>query len=126
MKTQLEFVEAFQWKMQHVMNCRPGQISTKQLLDRHHLMTEELQEYLQAGDSGDLGETLDALVDMQYLLLGTVIAHGFQEVFEEAFRRVHLANMAKEPGINARRKLLNQDAVKPSGWEPADLEDLVE
>ena len=112
-------------KMEISYAQRPTAISTKQLIDRHHLLAEELSEYLQAGDSGNVAEILDALVDLQYLLFGAVRLHGFQDIFETAFSRVHAANMGKEPGVNSKRKLVSSDVVKPSTWAPADLDDLV-
>jgi predicted HAD superfamily Cof-like phosphohydrolase len=126
MKAQLDMVGSFLY-MKDLLTPgdSPQAISTKQLIDRHHLMTEELSEYLQAGDSGDLELILDALVDLQYLLFGTVLAHGMQDVFTEAFRRVHIANLGKKPGVQSTRKLLSTDVIKPKGWEPATFEDLV-
>ena len=126
MRTELEYVETFLWDKQlGIPGSVPQSISTKALIDRHHLLTEELSEYLQAGDSGNLVKILDALVDLQYLLLGTVVLHGMQGIFPEAFRRVHIANMNKLPGTNSKRILLSTDVIKPPEWTPAKLEDLV-
>ena len=125
MNQHLDQVRQFLEAMEMPYAKRPAILSHKLCIDRHHLMLEELQEYLQATTSDSLYETLDALVDLQYLLLGTVLTHGLQDVFEEAFNRVHDANMQKEPGQNSRRRLMNTDAVKPIGWKPANLGDLV-
>ena len=121
-------VRKFARKMGFLVGATPRNLQAKDYIDRHHLMTEELSEYLLACASDDLPEILDALVDLQYLLLGTAIAHGLdqQNIFEKAFIRVHLANMKKTPGVNAKRELLSSDAVKPPGWKPADVASILE
>jgi predicted HAD superfamily Cof-like phosphohydrolase len=124
-KRALELVGLFQQKLGLEAASEPSPISTKQLIDRHHLLTEELSEYLQAGDSGNVAEILDALCDLQYLLLGTVRLHGLEQIFPAAFLRVHKANMEKTPGVNSKRKLVSSDVVKPDGWHPADFSDLL-
>lgn len=43
----------------------------------------------------DLVEQFDALLDLQYVLSGTVIENGFGEIFDEGFDEVHISNMSK-------------------------------
>lgn len=113
---------------------------------RHKFMMEELVEYrashiaaeqerLRAPSARDaanyayhLESQLDALVDLVYVALGTAYLHGWSEEFEEAWRRVHAANMSK---VRATRKEDSKrgstfDVVKPPGWEPPSHIDLVE
>ena len=40
-------------------------------------------------------ETIDALVDIQYVLSGAILALGYTDVFSEAFDEVHRSNMTK-------------------------------
>lgn len=40
-------------------------------------------------------EQLDALLDLQYVLSGAVIEHGFDTVFDKGFEEVHRSNMTK-------------------------------
>ena len=72
---------------------------------------------------------LDAHVDQLYVLLGTVYLQGLMPVFEEAWRRVHAANMAKvralRDGSDSKRGSA-YDVVKPEGWIAPDHSDLVE
>src|SRR6185369_15077694 len=87
------------------------------------LMREELREYEEAETAE---QELDALVDLTYVVLGTAAAHGFD--FSEAWRRVHAANMAKvraQPDGSDSARGSGHDVVKPPGWKPADLSDLV-
>ena len=88
---------------------------------RFKLMQEENREYLEAIEAGDIVEVLDALVDMQYVLNGTILSHGLQDVFDEAYNRVHENNMTKRPfKKNALGKV-----IKPKGFKPVDLSDFI-
>jgi len=69
-------------------------------------------------------QQLDALVDLVYVALGTAVLSGFD--FEEAWRRVHRANMLKvkpRKGQYTKRRSAF-DIVKPPGWQAPDLSDL--
>lgn len=93
---------------------------------RREFMREELVEYIDAAIDGDKAKQLDALVDLIYVALGTAYLQGFD--FNEAWRRVHAANMLK---IRAEKKEDSKrgstyDVVKPEGWQAPDLSDLVE
>ena len=81
-------------------------------------MQEELNEYVEATN---LEGKLDALVDLVYVALGTAYLHGFD--FITAWNRVHAANMAKVRGASERSEY---DIIKPEGWLPPDLSDLVQ
>lgn len=62
---------------------------------RHRLMAEENEEYLEAAESGDLVEVADALGDMLYILCGTILQHGMQNVIEDVFTEIQRSNMSK-------------------------------
>ncbi len=70
-----------------------GSDQTKEL--RINLLQEELNELKEALENDDLVETLDALIDLQYVLDGAFLSFGMQEVKEEAFNEVHRSNMSK-------------------------------
>jgi len=98
----------------------------KELLEfRVKFMMEELNEYVEAHDKGDKAKALDALVDLVYVVLGTSYLHGFD--FNEAWRRVHDANMQKVRAKRAEDSKRGSifDVVKPEGWTAPDLSDLV-
>ena len=88
---------------------------------RFNLMKEENFEYLEAISQNDIVEVLDALVDQQYILNGTILNHGLQHVFDEAYNRVHENNMTKRPF----NKDENGKIIKPTGFKSVDLSDLV-
>tara|TARA_R110002095_G_scaffold215871_1_gene211285 strand:- start:1464 stop:1871 length:408 start_codon:yes stop_codon:yes gene_type:complete len=62
---------------------------------RINLLAEELDELKEALEQGDLIETLDALIDLQYVLDGAFLSFGLQHVKEAAFDEVHRSNMSK-------------------------------
>lgn len=89
-------------------------------------MHEELDEYEKAIAAGDMEGALDALVDLVYVVLGTARAHNFP--FNEAWCRVHAKNMTKKRALKASESKRGSafDIVKPEGWVPASLIDLLE
>lgn len=87
---------------------------------RQRFLEEELTEYR---DATSLADQLDALIDLIYVAAGTIHLHGFNGPV--AWKRVHAANMKKRlsaPGDDARHA---SDVVKPDGWIPPALDDLV-
>lgn len=62
---------------------------------RYKLMREENEEYLEAANNNDLVEVADALGDMLYILYGTIIEHGMQEIIEDVFEEIQRSNMSK-------------------------------
>ena len=102
------------------------EITQRQLQVRINHLQEELQELQQAADRRDTAEILDALVDLAYIAVGTARMCDWD--FAEAWRRVHTANMQKiraERAVDSKRGT-TFDVVKPTGWQAADLTDLVE
>lgn len=78
-----------------VNNSPTSSVSSDQIALRHRLMEEENNEYLEAAQSGDLIEIADALGDQLYILCGTILSHGMQDVIEDVFREIQSSNMSK-------------------------------
>lgn len=96
MKDQLEsvrcFHEVFQGYMEHTPTAKvPAEISE----GRIKMLLEELDEYRAAVHNQDIVEIADALTDLLYVLLGTFIAHGLQDIAGALFDEVHRSNMSK-------------------------------
>lgn len=72
-------------------------------------------------------DALDALVDLEYILHGTVDLLGLSRVYDEAWRRVHAANLTKIRGRKPGRPFTDErwDVMKPPDWVAPDLADLV-
>ena len=98
----------------------------KEKIFRIAAMQEELDEFV---DAESKEEQLDALVDLVVFTLGTAYRMGWGNSFETAYCRVMEANLDKELGSNSNKEdtrgSFHLDLVKPKGWKPADLSDLV-
>ena len=70
-------------------------LSSEEMALRHSLMAEENEEYLEAVRAGDMVEVADALGDMLYILCGTIVSHGMQDVMGDVFRTIQASNMSK-------------------------------
>ena len=79
-----------------MINESPTLVSEDQSKLGCRLMQEELDEYKDALEEGDLVEVADAIVDMQYILDGLKVKHGISGAcFRELFDEVHKSNMSK-------------------------------
>ena len=70
-------------------------LTADEALLRHRLMAEENDEYLEAACQGDVVEVADALGDQLYILAGTMMRHGMQDVIAKVFREIQASNMSK-------------------------------
>ncbi|WP_438961752.1 hypothetical protein [Nonlabens sp.] len=96
MKKQIKAVEKFHTAFQLGMNHKPvGDITERRNKLRFELMKEENEEYFEAAQNNDLVEVADALGDMLYILCGTIIEHGMQDVIEDVFDEIQRSNMSK-------------------------------
>ena len=95
MKKQLQQLWDFQSAYNSTRNTKPTLIEPDDYFLRYRLGKEELLEYLDACNNDDLVEITDALADQLYILLGTMIAHGMQDIIEDVFNEVHRSNMSK-------------------------------
>lgn len=97
-----------------------GNFEPKFLTERQNMMYEELCEIAKACVQNNPEGVLDGLVDLVYFAIGTATLLDYD--FNEAFRRVHAANMQKVRAYTERSAV---DLIKPHGWKSPDLHDLV-
>ena len=117
----LEFNQAFEIPKLE----QPG-LSDSDLIElRIKLLTEEVQEYAEAARAGDMVEILDALADIGYILAGTIINHGMQDIYDGAFEEVHRSNMAKLVDGKVHRRD-DGKVMKPDDWQPPNLAQFLE
>ena len=96
MKNKLSSVTAFHEAFGLRVNNTPTtDIDESTLNLRFSLMDEENKEYLEAIKNNDMIEVADALGDMLYILCGTIITHGMQNVIDEVFEEIQRSNMSK-------------------------------
>jgi len=103
----------------------PFNLSSQQVELRYNLMKEELDEYKDAALKGDIIEVADALGDKLYILLGTILAHGMQDVIIDVFNEIHRSNMTKltEDGKVLRRE--DGKIIKSDRYEPPNLKSII-
>lgn len=87
---------------------------------RVNLIAEELEELQDALKNGDVVETLDALIDLQYVLDGAFLSFGLHNVKDKAFSEVHRSNMSKlgEDGKPIRREGDGKVLKGPNYFKP--------
>lgn len=95
MNKQLEQTKQFMKAFGQDIQSEPTLIDFEVARLRMNLIDEELRELLQAVLDNNLTEVADALVDLQYVLNGTVLAFGMQDIFDEMYDEVHRSNMSK-------------------------------
>jgi predicted HAD superfamily Cof-like phosphohydrolase len=89
---------------------------------RWDLIEEEWDELRLAWkEYEDPVDTLDAICDLAYVLIGAAVEFGWS--FDEAFKRVHESNMSKLIGRIKERR--DGKILKGKHFVPPDLEDLV-
>ncbi len=62
---------------------------------RQNIIQEEVDELKAAWESGNLVEVADALADIHYVVMGTVLEFGLQDKYPDIFKEVHRSNMSK-------------------------------
>ena len=95
MKKQLDSVQVFHETFKQENGTEPRLLENHEWMLRHKLMAEENDEYFDACDKGDLVEIADALGDQLYILCGTILKHGMQNIIEKVFDEIHASNMSK-------------------------------
>ena len=118
MKKQLKAVSKFHKTFGQPVRKEFVNIPYEEYSLRYELMQEENNEYVDACVADDREAILDALTDKLYILCGTIVQHGAQEIIERAFNIVQNSNMSKldndgKPRINGENGVL--DGSKPKG-----------
>lgn len=130
---QINKVKEFNLAFNSLVSDKPCLISQKDYELRFKLMQEENEEYLKACIENDLVEIGDALGDKLYILLGTILSHGMQDVISEVFTRIHESNMSKlengKPIINGENGIFDNTrplgkVLKGKSFKPVDLKDI--
>lgn len=113
MKKEWNDVREFHEKFGHPVAKKPTMLDTKRVLSRGKWMNEEVAEFFVAKD---IYEQADAMIDLLYFSLGTLVEMGLEA--DELFDTVQRANMAKlwsdgKPHYNPK----DGKVIKPEGWE---------
>lgn len=105
----------------HVESSPTANLPDEVIALRVSLIQEELDEYRQAAEAHDLVGAADALSDLLYVVLGSYVAHGLQDVAEALFDEVHRSNMSKSDEDGQVIYRADGKVLKSSRWSPPDL-----
>jgi predicted HAD superfamily Cof-like phosphohydrolase len=89
-------VETFNATMGKPNNYTPNIPDEKEWMFVYNFVLEELEEYKEACQQGDIVGVLDALCDITYVSLGNgAMLHGLKDKVQEAYAEVQASNMSK-------------------------------
>lgn len=89
-------VEDFNSLMGKPNNYEPTIPDKKNWMFVYNFIREELEEYKEACEKGDIVEVLDALCDITYVSLGNgAMLHGLKDKVLPAYAEVQASNMSK-------------------------------
>jgi len=89
-------VEEFNALMNKPNNYEPTIPEKKEWQFVYDFVLEELEEYREACERGDIVEVLDALCDITYVSLGNgVMLHGLKDKIWPAYQEVQASNLSK-------------------------------
>ena len=93
---------------------------------RQNILQEEVDELKKAWETGDIVEVADALADIHYVLMGTVLEFGLQDKYEQIFKEVHRSNMSKldENGKPVYRE--DGKVIKSRLYSKPEIADIIE
>ena len=122
---QLKKVEQFQEIFGIENNYKPCLIGEKGYELRYKLGLEELDEYLEACKNNDKVAILDALTDQLYILYGTILRHGMQDIIVKAFDEVDRSNLSK---LDENGKAIHREdgkIIKSKNYSRPELKHLI-
>lgn len=115
MMKQQEQVKQFHLAFGHPVSDKPISLTMERAKARMDWVIEEVNEYLEAVEKGDVVGQADALTDAMYFILGTADENGID--LEPIFDIVQNANMAKLfPDGKPRYRESDGKVIKPEVW----------
>ena len=115
-------VETFNATFGKPNNYEPTIPEKKEWMFVYDFIQEELAEYKEACERGDIVEVLDALCDITYVSLGNgTMLHGLKGHIWKAYQEVQASNMSKSCVDEAEAELTVTQRAKEQGedchWE---------
>lgn len=114
--TMMTCVESFAQQVTHLpIPNTPEVLVGEDLAWAKGALQEEVDEFVEASEKGDVQEAADGLIDLIYFALGRLVQMGVPAT--AVFAEVQKANMAKQQGeLSKRPGSKGFDAIKPEGW----------
>ena len=115
-------VEDFNNLMSKPNSYTPTIPEKKEWMFVYDFVLEELEEYKEACEKGDIVEILDALCDITYVSLGNgTMLHGLKDKIWPAYQEVQASNMSKvcktEEEAIKTVKVRSKEQGEPCHWE---------
>lgn len=119
---ELADVDAFHLKFRIPTPATPALLNREAFKFRKAFLEEEVREFAEGHEEGDLRKAVDALVDLVYVALGTILMMGCKKVWWSVWARVQYKNMQKVRAASAAESKRGSalDVCKPVGWTPPD------
>lgn len=124
MKKALDDIMDFHETFQCYIQKSPNAVIPEDIKEvRQRILQEEVDELEDAAKKEDLVAVADALGDIIYVALGTVISYGLQDKFPDIFAEIHRSNMSKldeqgKPIFRADGKILKSNLYSAPKLEP--------
>jgi predicted HAD superfamily Cof-like phosphohydrolase len=106
-----EMVAEFHRGFYHPVRNSPAMISPDRAQKRYKWMLEEINEFI---DADTLVDQADAMIDLMYFALGTLVEMGVKP--EKLFAIVHEANMSKLWPDGTAHYNDDGKTIKPPNW----------
>ena len=115
-------VETFNATMGKPNNYEPVIPEENEWMFVYNFILEELEEYKEACEAGDIVEILDALCDIAYVSIGNgAMLHGLKDKLWDAYQEVQASNMSKacvnEEEAQATVELRSKEQNEPCHYE---------
>jgi len=108
-------VKDFHKSFNHPFSETPKSMEMDRATSRYSWMLEEINEFLEAVHDEDIVEQADAMIDVIYFALGTLVEIGVDP--QPLFDIVQNANMSKLWSDGKAHYYQDGKVMKPEGWE---------
>ena len=115
MNKEWEAVKLFHEKFNHPVSRYPKVMEKERAKKRYNWMLEEINEFLEAVEQEDIVEQADAMIDVIYFALGTLVEMGIAP--DKLFEIVQHANMSKLWEDGKPHYAEDGKTIKPASWE---------
>lgn len=115
MNREWEAVKLFHEKFNHPVGKFPHCMEEERAKKRYDWMLEEINEFMEAVKEGDIVEQADAMIDVIYFALGTLVEMGIEP--DPLFEIVQQANMSKLWQDGKPHYADDGKTIKPPEWK---------
>lgn len=115
MDKEWEDVRRFHEKFHHPVGEHPQGMEAERAQKRYNWMLEEINEFMEAVKDKDIVEQADAMIDVIYFALGTLVEMGIKP--DKLFQIVQEANMSKLWEDGQPHYAKDGKTIKPHTWK---------